>query len=232
MSKQILIVAGILSFVLGWLTVPARPQPPARFDKEVRADFFAGFAGDADAMKRGMAAAEQAIKENPKHAPALAWHGAGLLFLAGRKFEAGDQQEGIALWMTALGEMDKAVELEPSNIGVRIPRGASVLTASHFTPEEQVRGLLTRALADYGAAMDLQKERWSELSEHAKGELLIGLADANDRMGNRDESKSLFTRLTAEMPETAYGRSAKTWLAGGTLGPRQRGCLGCHASAK
>lgn len=51
---------------------------PARFDMRVRGDFFAGFAGDEERLRRGMEVCERALQDDPQHAEALVWHGSGL----------------------------------------------------------------------------------------------------------------------------------------------------------
>ena len=63
----------------------AQPAETAggRFDYGVRADFFAGFRGDAERLARGMTLCEDLLAANPDHADALVWHGTGLMFLAG-----------------------------------------------------------------------------------------------------------------------------------------------------
>ena len=90
-----------------------------RFDMVVRSDFFAGFAGDEARLKKGMDACEKALADNPKNAEALVWHGSGLAFQAGAAFRTGDAQTGGGLWTRGMEEMDRAVSLEPDNVGVR-----------------------------------------------------------------------------------------------------------------
>src|SRR3954453_19352517 len=110
-----------------------------RFDAKVRQDFFAGFAGDKAALARGMATSESILKDKPNHAEALVWHGTGLFFQAGAAFRSGDQEKGMELFTNAMKEMDEAVALEPNRVAVRIPRGASLLKASVYMPEEVAR---------------------------------------------------------------------------------------------
>src|SRR5262245_24800304 len=51
----------------------ARPQ---RFDYLVRADFFAGAAGDDARLQKVIDTCERALEQNPQHAEAMVWHGA------------------------------------------------------------------------------------------------------------------------------------------------------------
>ena len=105
-----------------------------RFDMQVRNDFFTGFGGDAAALERGMKACEQVLAQNPKHAEALVWHGGGLFYMSGQLFRKGDMSKGMELYERGLTEMNDAVALAPENVGVLIPRGATLLTASRTMP--------------------------------------------------------------------------------------------------
>src|SRR5260370_31680192 len=105
-----------------------------RFDYKVRNYFFAGFAGDNESLEKGMKICETVLADNPKHAEAMVWHGAALFYQAGQAFQKGDMQNGGELWQRGMTEMDAAVTLEPDNLGVRIPRGAVLVTASHYVP--------------------------------------------------------------------------------------------------
>ena len=97
----------------------------SRVDDLVRADFFAGFAGSADALERGMKLTAEMLEADPDNAPALVWHGAGSLFRSGAAFRDGDFQTGIGLWEKGLAEMAQAVAMAPEDVEVLIPRGAT-----------------------------------------------------------------------------------------------------------
>src|SRR5689334_10931479 len=136
-----------------------------RFDFLVREDFFAGFEGDQAAFERGMKTCEDVLAKNPKHAEALVWHGGGLVFRAGQQFQKGDLQHGMETWNRGLKEMDEAVGLEPENVGVRIPRGATLLVASRFArPENESHRLLELAVSDYEKVLQLQAGYFARLS--------------------------------------------------------------------
>src|SRR5258708_2410282 len=80
-----------------------------RLDLKVRNYFFAGFAGNGTALVKGMKMCEDALAENPKHAEAMVWHGAGLYVQAGKAFQGGDQQKGMELYQRGMKELDEAV---------------------------------------------------------------------------------------------------------------------------
>ena len=200
---------------------------PRRFDFEVRADFFAGFAGDTARCERAMKHCEDALAENPKHAEAMVWHGAGLLAQAGMLMGKGDMPKGMELWKRGLDEMNRAVELEPDNVGVRIPRGASLFETSRHVPPQMAPPLLKLALDDYEHTLMLQKSHFVRLSDHAKGELLFGLAEGWSRAGDPDKARSYFMRLTEDAPTSGRIAYSKAWLDGkppAEVGP----CVGCH----
>ena len=73
-------IAAVLGFVMTLATsidsAEQAAQPKGReprFDELVRADFFAGVAGDAAAMDRAMRLIEETLAKNPRHPEALVW---------------------------------------------------------------------------------------------------------------------------------------------------------------
>ena len=203
-----------------------------RFDLKVRNYFFAGFAGDAASLEKGMKICEDILTTDPKNAEALVWHGAGVLFESGRAFRSGDQQKGGEFWQRGLHEMDQAVELAPDDVGVRIPRGAVVLTAAHRVPNpELAKQLLDRGIADFEKAYEVQGPTISGLSIHSRGELFIGLASAYNQLGNQERAYVWFERMQREMKGTPYEKSAAKWMDTKSLSPAESGCLGCHTGS-
>ncbi len=208
---------------------PAAGTPPsARFDMEVRADFFAGVKGDQTRFARAMARCEDVLAQQPDHAEALVWHGSGTLAMGGMAFQKGDFQKGGELWGKGLAEMNRAVTLAPDDIGVRVPRGATLFEAARQMPDpRQAEGLLRIAVSDYEHALSLQQTTFARLSDHAKGELLFGLADGWARLGDKDKATQYFTRLTGDAATSARVSYAKAWLEG-TPPPSAGQCVGCH----
>lgn len=210
---------------------PQKASDAERFDLLVRNDFFQGIAGDEKALERGLKTCEQMLSKNPKHAEALVWHGAGLMSLAGRHFTAGDQQQGIAKWTRSLQEMDEAVKLEPKNVGVLVPRAATLITASRYVPDEkQKQALLERVVADYGTVYDLQKADLSKLGVHPRGELLFGLAEGWRRLGDETKAKLYLDQILATCKDSPYEKEALEWLKrdAATPAPTTHNCVGCH----
>jgi tetratricopeptide (TPR) repeat protein len=200
-----------------------------RFDHLVRADFFAGLAGDEAALDRAMKVCEETLAKNPRHAEAMVWHGGGLLFSSSKYFQKGDIQKGMELWNRGVKEMDAAVALEPDNVGVLIPRGASLIPASRFVRSaDESKALLQKGVNDYEKVLEIQKAYFAGLSGHARGELLFGLAEGWQRLGNQEKSRSYFQRIVSEAQGSERQKQAKDFLATGVLPASTQSCTGCH----
>ena len=217
----------VLLLIGGASLLPAQD----RFDFKVRNYFFAGFAGDAASLEKGMKICEDSLAADPKNAEALVWHGAGLFYASGQAFQKQDMQKGGELWARGLKEMDDAVALAPDQLGVVIPRGAVLLTASKYVPNpEMARPLIEKGVGDFEKSYQLQAPNLDKMGTHPRGELMIGLADGYNRLGNQEKAQEWFERIQKDMPGTAYEKSAATWLETKSLTPAQSGCLGCHTS--
>jgi len=223
-------IAGAVAFGVSF-TTGLLSAPPERFDHKVRNDFFAGFAGNREAFARGMKVAAETIADNPNHAEALVWHGAGLYFQAGMAFQSGDNAKGMELYGKGMGQMDKAVALAPNNIGVRIPRGAALLAATAFQQmDDRVRGEVRRAIDDYQRSFDLQKDGLDKMGEHPLGQLLLGLGDGYSRIGENDKARTYFELIESKLPGSAWAKRAEAWKANGKLSMEEQRCIGCHVS--
>jgi tetratricopeptide (TPR) repeat protein len=202
-----------------------------RFDMKVRNYFFAGLAGDAASLQKGMKICEEILSSDPNQPEALVWHGTGLVSESRAAFQKGDQQNGATLWQRGLDEMDQAEEMAPNDLGVRIVRGAVLLIASQYLPAEAAQPLIEKGLSDYQQAYAVQGPDLTHLGTHKSGELMIGMADAYARLGQPDKAQQWFERIQKDLPGTPYASSAATWLETKTLAPRQAGCLSCHTGS-
>jgi tetratricopeptide (TPR) repeat protein len=224
----------LISFVAGVvaLMLSAAQAPPAgqqRFDYLVRADFFAGVAGDEARMKKAQDLCEQTLAEHPMYPEALVWHGAILFAGAGQAFQKGDMATGGQLFQRGVQEMNDAVALAPDNPGVLIPRAAVLLEGTRGMPPDMARPLLESAVANYEHVLDVQAPRWAALGDHAKGELLFGLADGSARLGRPEKARAYFERVIKDAPTSGQAPRAKQWIETGTI-PKTNGpnCVGCH----
>ena len=103
-----------------------------RFDMKVRNYFFAGLAGDAASLQKGMKICEDILAQRSQAArgAGLARYGSGQQ--SREAIQKGDQQNSAALWQRGLDEMDQAEAMAPNDLGVRIVRGAVLLIASQY----------------------------------------------------------------------------------------------------
>ncbi|MGB6943406.1 MAG: tetratricopeptide repeat protein [Bryobacteraceae bacterium] len=202
-----------------------------RFDMKVRNYFFAGLAGDAGSLQKGMKICEDILARDPKQPEALVWHGMGLVQQSREAIQKGDQQNSAVLWQRGLDEMDQAEAIAPNDLGVRIVRGAVLLIASQYLDAEAAHPLIEKGLSDYEKAYSVQGPDLSRLGTHKSGELMIGMADAYARLGQPDQAQHWFERIQKDLPGTPYASSAAAWLETKTLAPRQAGCLSCHTGA-
>jgi predicted Zn-dependent protease len=210
----------------------ARQGPGERFDNQVRADMFAGFAGDAVALDRAMKLCEATLAKDPENAEALVWHGSGSIFLGGQAMRGADYGRGAPLLAKGLQEMDDAVAKAPDRVGVLIPRAAALLEYSKYDPAPaRARAELEKGLGDYEKVLTLQKSYWQTLPVHARGEIISGLAEGSLRAGDSQKARSYMERLVTETAGSPYSARAQDFLNAGTP-PKQLDwhCIGCHAA--
>lgn len=227
-------VVALLAFGSGWLTgaggdeKPQKAEQPERFDMTVGEDLFSGFDGDQEALDRGIRKCEEALKADPKHAEAMVWRGAARLFLAGQAFRQQKQDEGVRLWTAGMQDVDRAVELAPKQVGVRIPRGAVLISAARNVPENMKKPLLEKVRADYEAIYNLQKDHLDKLGTHPRGELHMGLAEVYRRLQETDKSREQLETVVKVLPETKYAERATAWLQAKPDADLAHNCIGCH----
>jgi tetratricopeptide (TPR) repeat protein len=208
---------------------PEQGAPDAWDYATVRADMFAGLAGDAARFAKAMEACERTLARDPKHAEALVWRGSGLFFQAGQAFSRGDMATGGPLWERGLSEMNEAVSLAPNSLAVVIPRGAVLLQASRAMPPQMGEPLLRTGVGDFEHVLELQQSYFQTLGDHPKGELLFGLADGYARLGDKVKARAYFERLIAEAPASGHAPRGRAWIETGVVPPAPGlGCFGCH----
>src|SRR6266481_3335434 len=91
-----------------WMAGAAVLLAQDRFDMMVRTDFFAGFAGNREALERAMKKSEEVLAADPKHAEAMVWHGAGVFFRSGQAFRNNQLPQAGELYKRGLEEMAAA----------------------------------------------------------------------------------------------------------------------------
>ena len=210
------------------LTVTAAAQEPERFDETVRELFFAGFAGNEDALARGMAICEETLAADPDHPGALVWQAAGWQFQSGMAFGEGDRSTGMALFDKSLAQLDRAVALAPDSLETLIPRASVLLGSAPYISHAPTRnGLLETVVGDYTKVLELRKTNFDSLTVHSRGELLGALAEALWRLERREEAGKYLNRMITELPGSPYALMAQQQLDKPDTNS-QLTCLGCH----
>jgi len=205
----------------------AAPPGEAGFEFKVRADFFDGLRGDTAALDRAIQVCEEMLATHPDHPEAMVWHGAGMIGRSSLAFRGGDRATGMALYTKGLAEMDRAVELAPNNVGVRIPRGAVVLTTASFVPEPEKSRLLQRGVGDYEVALAAQAPRFKSLTLHAREQLLYGLTDGYAGLGNAAKAQVYYQRMLSDAAGSPLIPRARARAVGEVVAG-QTPCEQCH----
>ena len=228
MFQYLMMAAVAVLSAVGFSTLHAQE----RFDPfQVQLDFFAGMlSGDDTRFQRAMTATEKALAANPDNGAALVWHGLGTAMLSQRQIEVGNLEAAMAMLQKGLAEMARAVELEPDNIGVRIPRGSALREISRAMPPGMAEPLLEAARTDFQHTFDLQKAHLDQVATpHPLGELLQGLGDIYSRQGKPEEAAKYYMMIQERLPGTEYAARGAEWAATRQpLAQAKTQCIGCH----
>jgi hypothetical protein len=204
--------------------------------EDIRADMLAILNGDMEKFERGMEGLEGLLAKNPADPELKVLHGTGVFARSGKAFEKGDIPNAIKLWQSSLEEMSQAVEMAPNNVFVRARRGVILISASRSVamPDAMQKPLTQTAVDDFEKVLEIREkdQTLAQRSVHQRGELLTGLADGWNRLGNPEKARGYFERVTRELKGTVYEQKAKAWLDGK---PEAKAvdyfaCSGCHVN--
>lgn len=189
-------------------------QSAPKFNAELETDFQKGLGGDEAALARAVKAADEILAINPKNAETLVWRGVAGLSQAGKAFQSGNFAEGGELWQKALDNMKSAIEVAPDNVSIRMIRAAALSTAAkQFPAPEVVRNLRETVIADYEKVLTLTSENFKATPEKQRQQILSGLADAYDKLGDKTKARVFYRRLVEETSEAGKTReTALEWL--------------------
>ena len=208
--------------------VAAAAVAAERFDYQVRGNMFRALKGDAAAFKSAMTTIDTRLAENPDDAEALVWRGVARYWQAGQAFRAGNVAGAHDLSSAAMADLDRALALQPTKIGVLVPRAAVLLAVARIERDPaKARDLAARAAAGYETAFALRQSSFAQLGEHKRGEYLSGLAESWAIAGDRDKSETYLRRILAELPGTPYAQQASAKLADWN-DRRPLNCQTCH----
>jgi hypothetical protein len=194
----------------------------------VREDIFKGFlVNDSAGLDQGMAKLEAILAENPKSGEALAWHAGGLVYRAVRAFEGGRRSEFDALYAKAKAEFAQSREVATTQdmVGVLAVHGGTFAIMADRLPEEFRRDGWMRVRDNYGALKAFQKDYWDRLPVHMTGEVLAGLAQAEQRLtGSAGEAMADLLKT-----ESVYATRARRWQEKPEMAAKSSlTCQTCH----
>jgi hypothetical protein len=203
---------------------------PVAFDEEtVRNQIFAAMDGDDAALERAEHACDDALRRSPDDAEALVMHGIATSVRSWRAFQAGDVAKGRAYWGRAQSEMDRAVALAPENVAVRIPRGATLFGVARGTEGTPLaHESLEKAVGDYEATLRIQGAAFDARPLHDRSELLWGLADGWQHLGDSARARTYYARLVQQCSPSPIAAAAQKRLDGDAAAARPSCKDGCH----
>jgi len=203
------------SLALGILAISfAVGTAQERFGDRVRDDMFRGLAGNEAAFKSVMSLIEDKLAEDPDHAVALVWRGAGRYASAGRLFRSGDVAGAQSMTRAAMADMDRALVLQPVSIEVLIPRATVLLAAARNQRDPaRARNLADAAAAAFESAFAMRQATFERLGQHNRGEYLSGLAESWALAGDRVKAEAYLRRMLSDLPNTRYAERAAAKLA-------------------
>jgi tetratricopeptide (TPR) repeat protein len=226
-------------FLLTLAAVPAHELPKGiSVSTWVREDLFAGYL-DADMARfgAGMEKLSAILAKNPKAADALAWKASGELFLAVRAHEAGDAAGFAAGYAQAKSTFAAAEEIVK-----RVPQyappfyavqGGIALLTGDRVPQEHRRESWLRLRESYTQLREIQKDRFDKFPVHFRGEVLAGLAQAAQRLGETEKARELAQQVVTALPGTPYAVFAKRWLDNPeAMAKSKLACATCHDAGR
>ncbi len=150
------------------------------------------------------------------------------MYKSGGLFQAGKMADGIKEWDGGLADMDRAVELEPKSVGVRIPRAAVLTSASSAAPPAMAKPLLEKLRGDMEYSLQSHGKDWADLGDHNKGEVRMALAYAYRRLNEPDKSAAQLKLVTEELTGSKWATRAEEWLKAKPDAKLTHNCIGCH----
>jgi hypothetical protein len=228
MVKKILLMSLLL--VSG---VAAGQQRPAGLSVYTwtREDIFAGvLANNIEQLNVGLQKLDAILKENPKDPDALAMKGLGIAVMAVRDQESGNATGFKQKYTEALRLLDQGLMLDPKGGGVNAVYGGTMLLYIDRLPQEYKERSLAQARSSYSLLYATQEAGLDQMPTHHKGELLGGMAEVEQRLGNRANAEKYLKRIVDTMPNTPYAGRARLWLSDPEVARKNSKfvCQSCH----
>jgi len=199
----------------------------------VREEIFSGWmTSDMARFEAGVAKLDAILAADPKAADAVAWRAGATMFRGVRALEAGDRAEFDRKYAETLAELKRARAMAtPAQMtAVLAVTGGTLATFGDRMPAELRRAAWAQVREAYGELRGVQKAFFDRMPVHMRGEVLAGLAQAEQRLG---ESGPALAELIAALPDTVYGKRAKLWQEKPEVAAKTAlACQTCHEAGR
>lgn len=223
------IITAAVLFLLSHAPALAQPEG-VRVSTWVREDLFAGFlTDDQESLQAGIKKLDAILAGQPENISALAWRASIDYYRAVRAHEQGDRAKFERLYQQSMDAFRNLYETAPQEISVlAVTSGATSMFAGRF-PEPQRTESFQLSRDRFEALARAQSEFFEKMPAHHRGEVLAGLAQAEEHLGNRAKSREHLTRIVNTLGGTPYELPARKWLDdSGASGSTRVTCLSCH----
>ncbi len=157
---------------------------------------------DLNALRQAEGLFESVLSVQPENAEALAYRG----FLKGLKVGLGfaPREERASLVAGNHGDLDRAVQLSPDSIEIRMLRGYDAI----YTPSTYARSRI--GIEDFRRVLDLGRQQGLEVPE---GLVLFLIGDLLAKEGNLEDALRQYQIVADRYPNTGEGLAAESRLA-------------------
>jgi hypothetical protein len=196
----------------------------------VREDLFAAFLGnDRDRFQAGVKKLDHILARNHDDPGAAAWRASADYYLAVRAHEQGNRAEFERLYKKSMDALLRTYAASPDSIGVlAVTSGITSLFAARL-PEPQRTESFKLSRERFEQLAQAQSAMFDKMPAHHRGEVLAGLAQAEQHLGNREKSREYLTRIVSTLAGTPYESPARKWLDDpSAAGTTQLACMSCH----
>ena len=222
-------IAILILLLFAPLSLPAQPAGVS-VSTWVREDLFSGFLADDQAsLQTGIRKLDTILAEQPNNVSARAWRASADYYLAVQAHEQGNRVEFERLYRQSMAAFQQLYESAPREISVlAVTAGSAALFSARF-PEPQRTESFQLGRDRFEGLARAQSEFFDKMPAHHRGEVLAGLAQAEEHLGNRAKSREHLTRIVNTLGGTPYESPARKWLDDpGTSGGTRITCLSCH----
>ena len=162
-----------------------------------------GVEGDKKAVKRAKKLFEKLLELEPKNVEALVWYGS-VLTLKGRDILFPISKLGYV--NNGIEKMDKAVELAPDNINVRMIRAHNSLNLPGMFHRIKI------AITDFEHLLTLREKRQEEFSKSLLAKIFLGLGKAYSKKGDITKARENWQEAVELLPDSKEAEMARILL--------------------